>query len=124
MMLNNDIKKIVRSLLVEYDRRSYDKQYENEYEKLKPGFIKYFNHIIDYYFENDELVNLYDKDEKRLLTYMKRSQELYYNFDINKFMNEFIPSYLWARHDKYVISDVFNLYFDYPVKYVTPAGMN
>lgn len=112
------------NILLEYERRNFDKQYEEQYNKLKNGFIKYFDAIIVAYSEDDDSISLYDKDETRLLTYRKKSQELYYNFSINNFMSDFIPHYIWSRHSKYVISDVFNNYFDNPVKYVTPAGMN
>lgn len=112
------------NILLEYERRNSDKQYEEQYNKLKNSFIRYFENVITAYSEDDDSISLYDKDETRLLTYRKKSQELYYNFKINDFMYDFIPHHIWSRHSKYVISDVFNNYFDDPVKYVTPAGMN
>ena len=112
------------NILLEYERRNFDKEYEEQYNKLKNSFIRYFDNIITAYSEDDDSISLYDKDETRLLTYRKKSQELYYNSNINNFMYDFIPHHIWSRHSEYVISDVFNSYFDDPVKFVTPAGMN
>lgn len=113
-----------RNFILEYERSSYDKDYEEEYHRIKGRFIKYFENIIDSYFEDESQISLYDKDEMRLFTYRKISEELYYNSKINYFMTEFLPPHIWSRHSKYIISEVFNNFFDNPVRTVTSAGMN
>ena len=109
--------------LLEYERKNQDKKYEDEYNKLKKSFLRFFETMIDSYYESDSVVHLYDKNEKRVISYYKDSEELYYSRDISDLIMDLMPHYLWMRHGDYVISEVFNSYFDYPVKYVTTAGM-
>ena len=80
--------------------------------------------MIESYFEDDDFIRLYDTEEKRIITYNKKTQELYYNRDIADYMSDVLPSYLWARHGQHLISDLFEEYFpEYKVKTVTAAGM-
>lgn len=109
--------------LLEYERKPHDKKYEEEYEKIKKSFISFFNKLIDAYYESDSVINLYDKNENRIMSYYKDSRELYYSRTLNDLIMDLIPHYLWMRHGQYIMADVFNSHFDNPVKYVTPAGM-
>lgn len=109
--------------ILEYERKPHHKKYEEEYEKIKNNFINYFKRLIDAYSENENQISLYDKSEKRLLTFQKRSKELYYNRDLNEFMMDNVPAYLWMRHGDYIMAEVFNEFFEDEIKYVTPAGM-
>ena len=112
------------NLLLEYERRNYDLEYKEQYDRIKDGVINYLNNMIEYYSEDDDTINIYDGNKKRLYTYRKLSKELYFNRDIVDLIGELFPTYIWARHGQYIISDLFNLHFDNEVKYVTPAGMN
>lgn len=111
-------------VLLEYERKPHDKKHEREYEMMKKSFLKFFDNIINSYFEDDSKISLYDKSEKRIMTYNKTSEELFFNRDLSDLIMELIPHHYWMRHGSYVIADVFNTYFDNPVKFVTPAGMN
>lgn len=112
------------NILLEYERRNYDLEYKEQYDKIKDGLITYLNNMIEYYSEDDNSINLYDSNKKRLYTYRKLSKELYFNREIVDLIGELFPAYIWVRHGQYIISDLFNLHFDNEVKYVTPAGMN
>ena len=109
--------------LLEYDRKPHEKKYEEEYEKMKKNFIRFFDTIIDAYYESDSVIHLYDRNENRIMSYYKDSKELYYSRALNDLIMDLMPHHFWMRHGQYAIADVFNSHFDNPVKYVTPAGM-
>lgn len=108
---------------MERDWRDID--YQEQYDRIGKKLIESLSEFVDSYSEDEKRINLYDNNKKRLFSYIKVSKELYYNSDINKLIDELIPTYIWARHGKYVVSDMFEEFFpDYEVRTVTPAGMN
>lgn len=121
----NDIKYInSEEPLNEIERDWRDKDYEEQYSKIGDKFVNSISEMIDSYYEDDNVVNLYNSEEVRLMSYYKKNNELFYNSDINKLIDNLIPMFIWARHGKYVISDVFESFFpDYKVRDVIAAGM-
>lgn len=110
--------------ITELDRTWRDQEYEKEYNRIKNKISKPVENMIESYFEDDDFISLYDTEEKRIITYYKKTQELYFNRDIADYMSEVLPLYLWARHGQYIISDLFEENFpEYKVKTVTAAGM-
>jgi uncharacterized membrane-anchored protein YjiN (DUF445 family) len=110
--------------ITELDRTWRDQKYEKEYNRIKNKISKPVENMIESYFEDDDFMDMYDTEEKRIITYNKKTQVLYYNRDIADYMSDVLPSYLWARHGQHLISDLFEEYFpEYKVKTVTAAGM-
>ena len=110
--------------ITELDRTWRDQEYDKEYNRIKNKISKPVENMIESYFEDDDFISLYDTEEKRIMTYYKKTQELYFNRDIADYMSEVLPLYLWARHGQYIISDLFEENFpEYKVKTVTAAGM-
>jgi hypothetical protein len=109
----------------EMERDWRDKEYQEQYKRIGKKLIDSLSEIIKSYYEDDKVVNLYGENDKRLMTFHKNNNELFYNSDINKYITELIPPFIWSRHSKYVISDMFEEFFpDYKVRDVIAAGMN
>lgn len=109
----------------EIERDWRDKEYSEQYSKIGKKFVDFISKSVTSYREDDESISLYDENDKRLMSFYKSSGELFYNSDMSRFMTDVIPVFIWARHDKYIMSDVFEeLFPDYTVRSVIPAGMN
>ena len=104
-------------LISELERTWRDIEYTEQYERLKPKMIRYFESLVDSYSEYSDAFVLLDSDRKKVMIYMKPSGELYYNRDLDKTYNEAFAHPIWMVHGKYIMSDVFNEFFpDYEVK--------
>ena len=111
-------------LISELERTWRDIEYTEQYERLKPKMVRYFESLVDSYSEYSDAFVLLDSDRKKVMIYMKPSGELYYNRDLDNLYNELFPHPIWLVHGKYIMSDVFNEYFpDYEVKSVKSANM-
>jgi hypothetical protein len=109
----------------EMERDWRDKEYSEQYDRIGKKFVDLISELITSYREDDKSISLYNENDKRLLSFFKPTGELYYNSDIYYDMTNFIPAYIWARHGKYIMSDLFEeLFPDYKVRDVMSAGMN
>ena len=112
-------------LISELERHWMDKEREGEYDEIKDGLISYFVNEVESYGENDSEVVLFDSDNNILISYNKKTNELYYNFDSFQYYDSLFPHPLWARHHKYILSDVFeNLFPHYKVTRVRGAHIS
>ena len=110
--------------LTELDRTWRDTEFESQYNRIKDKISGPIEKMVESYYEDDDKISVYDKDEKRLMTFYKKNDELFFNLDISNYMSEILPPYIWARHGQHLISDLFEEYFpQYKVKTVTPAYM-
>jgi hypothetical protein len=109
----------------EMERDWRDKEYSEQYDRIGKKFVDLISELITSYREDDKSISLYNENDKRLLSFFKSTGELYYNSDIHYDITNFIPVYIWARHGKYIMSDLFEeLFPDYKVRDVMSAGMN
>ena len=106
-------------LITELERDWRTREYAEQYEKLKHRLVPYFEKLVDSYDENDFDIYLFDSDNKILVSYIKKSGELYYSRHLDKLYEEVFPHPIWLVHSDFILSDVFNIYFpDYEVKSV------
>jgi hypothetical protein len=106
-------------LISELERTWRNVEYAEQYKKLKHRLVPYFEKLVDSYDENDFDIYLFDSDNKILVSYIKKSGELYYSRHLDKLYEEVFPHPIWLVHSDFILSDVFNIYFpDYEVKSV------
>jgi len=79
-------------LISELERTWRDFEYTEQYERLKPKMIRYFENLVDSYSENDIRLNLFDSDQNAVMVYNKPSGDLY-KFIMSDVFNEFFPDY-------------------------------
>ena len=109
----------------EMERDWRDKEYSEQYDRIGKKFIDIISELITSYREDDDSISLHNENDKRLMSFYKRTGELYYNRDIYDDITNLIPVHIWARHGKYIMSDLFEeLFPDYKVRDVMAAGMN
>jgi hypothetical protein len=106
-------------LISELERTWRDSEYTEQYERLKPKMVRYFENLVDSHSENDLRLNLFDSDLNAVMVYNKPSGDLYYNRNFDDIYGTAFPHPIWLVHGKFIMSDVFNEFFpDYEVKSV------
>ena len=106
-------------LITELERDWRTREYAEQYEKLKHKLVPYFEKLVDSYDENELRIVLFDSERKIMMSYMKKSGELYYSRNLDNLYEEIFPHPIWLVHSDFILSDVFNIYFpDYEVKSV------
>ena len=109
----------------EMERDWRDKEYQEQYSRISNKLISSISEMFESYYEDDKVIHLYGNNDKRLMTYYKNNNELFFNRDIIDYITELIPPFIWVRHGKYLMSDMFEEMFpDYSVRDVIAAGMN
>ena len=104
-------------------------QYENkEAEKLFDSYkvvvYKLMSRKLKGYGENDDKVELYDKDNNVVMRYKKVSECLYYDHKFIGEIEDLLPNLMWLSNEKYFVEYVFNKYFpDYNIKSVVGANI-
>ena len=104
-------------------------QYENkEAEKLFDSYkvvvYKLMSRKLKGYGENDDKVELYDKDKNVMMRYRKVNECLYYDWGLIEDGEKLIPNLMWMSNNKYFVEYVFNKYFpDYNIKSVVGANI-
>jgi hypothetical protein len=107
-------------------RLSYDQEYEEEYPKWGRLMINFLDTQIDSYDENDNTIILFNENDndKTLMRYDKKNEELYWDYSLNDNMTKFIPSNYISRHFTYAVQDYFKKQFpDYGIRRITGANI-
>jgi hypothetical protein len=112
------------NVISELDRNWMDSEYEEQYERIKSGIIRSVKKMMKSYNENDDRINIYGENKKRLISYNKKSRELYYDRYISDIMENTLPHPIWYVNGKYIMSEVFESFFpDKIVKSCYSANM-
>lgn len=118
-----------RDNLTEIERDWRDREYEDEYIKLKDKMIPFIKKFIKSYNKNELVINLYNGDDERIMTFRifggndGDNGELYINRDFSRMMESMLPHPVWYIHGDYLIHDVFKYFFpNKNVKRVTTAN--
>jgi len=112
------------NIISELDRNWMDSEYEEQYERIKGGIIRSVKKMMKSYNENDDRINIYGENKKRLISYNKKSRELYYDRSISDIMENTLPHPIWYVNGKYIMSEVFESFFpDKIVKSCHSANM-
>jgi hypothetical protein len=98
-------------LLSELERGWMDSEYESQYDKLKDRLIPLIKNLFESYSENDNHINLLNKDNEVIVTYNKKSKELFFDRSIDEIYSDLFPHPIWMVSRKYLMSDVFESFF-------------
>ena len=102
-------------------------QYDNEeaeeiFETYKDVVNKFIDRKLKAYGENDDKVELYDKDKNVMIRYRKVSRSLFYDWGLIEDGEKLMPNLMWSVNNKYFVEYSFNKLFpDYYVKSVSGA---
>ena len=112
-------------LISELERNWMDREYSEQYEKVRSRIVPYFENLIDGYSKSNSHITLYDSDDTPIMRYNKKSGELFYDRKLDNTYEKFLPHPFWYVHGKYILADVFeSLIPDYEVKKVTSAHIS
>jgi hypothetical protein len=99
------------SMISELDRHRTDSEYEEQYERIKGGIIKSIKKMMKSYGENDDRIIVYGDNKQKLMSYLKKSRELYYDRSISDIMENTLPHPIWFVNGRYIMSEVFESFF-------------
>ncbi len=99
-----------------------DKEAEEIFDTYKDVVNKFIDRKLKAYGENDDKVELYDKDKNVMIRYRKVSKGLYYDWSLIEDGEKLMPNLKWMSNGKYFVEYSFNKLFpDYYVKSVSGA---
>ena len=107
-----------------YRRDRFDAEYSDEYPKYKSMFIKTLKKDVTSWGEYSLSIYLMNKSGGPLFVYRRPSKTLYYDYSIDREMEEVIPSHIVSRHLKNAVYDYFKgLFPDVEIKEVNGANI-
>ena len=109
----------------EYKRDRWSEEYNDEYPKYKKLLIKILKQDVTSYGKvpNDSIY-LMDKDRNGLFVYRIPSKTLYYDYSVDREMEDIIPHHIMSRHLKNAVYDYFKgLFPDVEIKEVSGANI-
>ena len=107
-----------------YRRDRFDAEYADEYPKYKKMFIKTISKNVKSWGDYSLSIYLMGEDGEALFTYRKPSKTLYYDYSIDREMEDYIPSHIVSRHLKNAVYDYFKgLFPDVEIKEVSGANI-
>lgn len=109
----------------EYKRDRWSEEYNDEYPKYKKLLIKILKQDVTSYGKvpNDSIY-LMDKDGNGLFVYRIPSKTLYYDYSVDREMEDIIPHHIMSRHLKNAVYDYFKgLFPDVEIKEVSGANI-
>jgi hypothetical protein len=108
----------------EYRRDRFDAEYSDEYPKYKKLFLKTISKDVKSWGEYSLSIYLMNEDKNPLFVYRRPSKTLYYDYSIDREMEEYIPSHIVSRHLKNAVYDYFKgLFPDVEIKEVNGANI-
>lgn len=115
-----------RDNLTEIERDWRTREYEDEYPKLRDKMVPFIMKFIKSYYKGDGIINLYNSDDERIITFRdfgNGNGELYFENGFGDMLSNMLPHPLWYVHGKFLIQDVFKEYFPGKnIKRVTSAN--
>jgi len=108
----------------DYKRDRFDAEYSDEYPKYKKLFIKMLKQDVKYYGEAHGSIYLMNDKKEPLFAYRKGSKTLYYDYSVDREMEDMIPHHIMSRHLKNAAYDYFKgLFPDVEIKEVNGANI-
>ena len=107
-----------------YKRDRWDSEYSDEYPKYKNLFIKMLKQDVTSWGEAHGSIYLMNDKKEPLFVYRKGSRTLYYDYSVDREMEDTIPSHIVSRHLKNAAYDYFKgLFPDEEIKEVSGANI-
>lgn len=108
----------------DYKRDRWDAEYSDEYPKYKKLFIKMLKQDVDSSYQGHGSIQLKNENGESLFVYMMFSKTLYYNYSVDREMEDMIPYHIVSRHIKNAVYDYFKgLFPDVEIKEVSGANI-
>ena len=108
----------------EYSRDRFDSEYADEYPKFKKMFLKTISKDVKSWGDYSLSIYLMNESGSPLFVYRRPSKTLYYDYSIDREMEEVIPSHIISRHLKNAVYDYFKgLFPDVEIKEVNGANI-
>ena len=108
----------------EYRRDRFDAEYADEYPKYKKLFLKTISKDVKGWGEWPGSIYLMNETGEPLFVYRIPSKTVYYDYSIDKEMEEYIPSHIISRHLKNAVYDYFKgLFPDVEIKEVSGSNI-
>jgi hypothetical protein len=107
-----------------YRRDRFDAEYADEYPKFKNMFLKTISKDVKSWGDYSLSIYLMNESGSPLFVYRRPSRTLYYDYSIDREMDEVIPSHIVSRHLKNAVYDYFKgLFPDVEIKEVNGANI-
>jgi hypothetical protein len=107
-----------------YRRDRFDAEYADEYPKYKNMFLKTISKDVKSWGDYSLSIYLMNESGSPLFVYRRPSRTLYYDYSIDREMEEVIPSHIISRHLKNAVYDYFKgLFPDVEIKEVNGANI-
>jgi len=107
-----------------FKRNRWDAEYADEYPKYKNMFINMLKQGVKSWGEAHNSIYLMDSEGQPLFVYRKNSKDLYYDYSVDREMEEVIPYHIVSRHLRNAVYDYFNgLFPDLEIKDVSGANI-
>ena len=107
-----------------YRRDRFDAEYADEYPKYKKMFLKTISKDIKSWGDYSLSIYLMNENGDPLFVYRRPSKTLYYDYSIDREMEDYIPSHIMSRHLKNAVYDYFKgLFPDIEIKEVNGANI-
>ena len=107
-----------------YMRDRFDVKYVDEYSKYKKMFLKTISKDVKSWGEAHNSIYLIGSGGQALFAYRKGSKSLYYDYSVDREMEDMIPTHIVSRHIKNAVYDYFKgLFPDVEIKDVSGANI-
>ena len=107
-----------------YARDRFDVKYVDEYSKYKKMFLKTISKDVKSWGEAHNSIYLIGSEGQALFAYRKGSKSLYYDYSVDREMEDMIPTHIVSRHIKNAVYDYFKgLFPDVEIKDVSGANI-
>jgi hypothetical protein len=108
----------------DFKRNRWDAEYRDEYPKYKNMFINILKQDVKSWGEAHNSIYLIGSDGQALFVYRKNSKDLYYDYSVDREMEEIIPYHIVSRHLRNAVYDYFKgLFPDAEIKDVSGANI-
>jgi len=94
-----------------YKRDRWESEYSEEYPKYKKMFTKTISKDVKQWGKAHNSIYLLDKDGNALFSYREKSKTLYYDYSLDRDMEDLIPHHIISRHLKNAVYDYFKVLF-------------
>ena len=107
-----------------YRRDRWDSEYSEEYPEYKSLFISMLKQDVASWGKAHNSIYLMSEDKEPLFVYREGSKTLYYDYSVDRQMEDVIPPHIVSRHMKNAVYDYFKgLFPDLEVKEVHGANI-
>jgi len=107
-----------------YKRDRFDAEYADEYPKYKKLFLKTISKDVKGWGDWPGSIYLMNETGEHLFVYIIPSKTVYYDYSIDKEMEDYIPYHIISRHLKNAVYDYFKgLFPDVEIKEVSGSNI-